>query len=608
MGKRGAKAGNNNDVEIEMLRRQNEALSKQLENMTDLMKDLRQEIAALRKEKQAGAPSARAQENPPPASPPVRSPTPQAKGGQGRTQADDALEGWGEIKRKKNKKKATTSPQEQPRDSQGGQADPEGTTKPGLRLRAEEWPIPVLSAEVLKDGAEGVVLLGQGDGEKYYENLAGAAGRMGLITSKPIDAAGGRCRELSMKAVTAADRLVVLPRHITTIGEPRIRASYERTAAIREVTLEIEDKSVRVVLKVAAVSCKEALFEEAKKEPQKAIAGWLEKHVGKDSVLHKSRPSLKTANGAQWIECVLSLRSTALDRFHKASGRNGVFTRIFRTGEEKETKWRIVKFEAGTTVEDALSRVRLHDAAAHGLDWGPRGLGVRVPTENLSEHVRKLFGEDAAKKEAEKINGKVYEIKNLPPWVEFEDVSAQLQSKMAWGVDLVRVARGWNTKRFLVRSSTPPPKDVLVIDTHWCPIQPAPEREKREVKTMRQQETRRSLDEVPPRAARQPQARSGRPQAAQPAATTAAAPPEVDKFELMMEKLWVRMDARLKAMDGKLQEWEAEEEEDEMEMEGPEAPGATGEVTAGGADGEDRRMRKRAASGGEAGSKVKRGA
>jgi len=526
--------------EVELLRKQNDALSKQLESMTDLIRELKSEIASLREIKRKDL--AETQRSVPDPAPPL--------------QAE-----WVDVKTKKNSGLQQTG--------QGNQKkvegeDKAGIQKPALSLRAEDWPVPILKSEDLKDGAQGIILLSQTEGEKFYNDLATASGRIGLITPKPIMGAGDKCRAVEVKIVTAAGRLTVAARHLTSIGEGNpIKAKYEKQTEMKSASVEIEDKSLKVVVKVADVVCHESLYDKAVRNPQPVISEWLATHLGRENVLHMTRPMVKKVNTAGWVESILTIRKSALEKFHKASGRNGVFTKVYRTGNATDDALRIVRFDPGAAVDDALTRARLHGDAAHGLEWGPWGLGVRVPKDGFADKVKRMFGKEKAKAEVERIGGSIYEISKLPPWVEYEDVQAQLLAKWNWATTLIRVARGWNTKRFLVRSSTPPNRDAFVIGDHWCPVQQAPDRNKPNVLTLRLREGNGQGRNVP--VVRPPTRSMVSVPAPSTLPSTATTPgfETAQKLEALLDGLWKKVEARFAEMEDRINEFTWDRMEDD---------------------------------------------
>lgn len=183
------------------------------------------------------------------------------------------------------------------------------------------------------------------------------------------------------------------------------------------------------------------------------------------------------------MEAVLTVKAEKLTQMHAKSGVNGIFVSKFRTGAPEDNAWRVVWFDKGESLNDALSKTKLLPDAA-GLVCTSQGLGIRLPTTDFREKVKKIFGQERANKEASRGDRKFYEIQKCPPWVDKGDLVESLKKKWGWEVEVVRIARGWNTKTVIVGASTPPPRDAAVVDGHWLPIQPAKPAKKGEMRKL----------------------------------------------------------------------------------------------------------------------------
>ena len=523
------------------LTKQNAALVAQLTEMTKLISELRSEIADLKKLSQKTAPA-------------LTSEKPREEGA------------WVSVKVKGRKASEPVS-----KESRTSETVPvEAKGERGLELRDEDWPVKVLKAQELCDGAEGVAMMGQVEGERLYKDLVDAGGKMAIVTPRRIEEAGDKCRELIVKAKTREGRLVMVKRCLTNIGD-KIKGGFEKRAALDESTLTVGNHTQRMVLKVGRVDCHEALYPKARMSPKEVIDGWLIKQGVKDKVLYMSKPIVKNAKEAEWIESVIIVKDDSRDKFHKLAGKNGVFVNIFRDGSEGEDLWRVVRFEKGTSVDDALAKALLHPNSAHGLVWGPWGIGVRVPKDNFQNNVHKLFGAEVAKRETDRIGAKMYEIGKVPPWVEFDDLSAELKTKWGWSISLCRIAPGWNSKRFIVRANEPPKRDAAVIDGHWLPIQEARSRDPTEVRKFR-------LKQGPLRRTTTTTNGSGTPAKKTPLhpALTTTMPTAVEiakMIEAAMKPFMEQVQTRLNSFETAFLD---EESEDDKDMEAP--PGGEADI------------------------------
>ena len=214
MGK--AKSGNSGvggGVSVASLAADNAALKENLQVLTALIKDLRAELFALK----GGAPppsqstvSSSKTDLPPPTVPsPQGHKTPKGKKG------DDISEGWTPVGKSRSAKPTSG-------DTLG--------SRPALRLRLDDWSVPVLDPKELREGKEGVALVPNDIGESIFNDLAGSTGQLAIITLKPIEGAGESCRSFQCKVLTAEDRFLVVKRWLTDIGSHKVKPNYERSS------------------------------------------------------------------------------------------------------------------------------------------------------------------------------------------------------------------------------------------------------------------------------------------------------------------------------------------------------------------------------------------
>ena len=398
---------------------QNAALMEQLAALTKLVDDLRKELATLKKKDVDPKPAAGNGNCDEGLSKGV-APRPAGRGGFEATlpkQKDTtpARNSWVTVGAKKENKQK------------------DGTKAPALKLRPGDWPVPPVEVRDLRGGGEGVCLATQIEGEQLYRDLKDAGGKIALITIKPIEAAGDKSRKIDLKALNAEGRLVVLERHLTPVGE-KIKATYEKTATVNEATLELSNTTKKIVIKAVKEYCPPALYNRLRLRPQEALNTWLEEQGCRRKVLYGFKPTVKAVGDSEWIEAIMVIKEKDVVTFHKLSGKDGLFVNLYRTGEQGEDAWRIVRFEPGTTLAAAREKRRLHEEAAHGLVFGRWGLGVRFPKDDFQNRAKNIFRTEAAKKETERLGQKFYELTKEPPWVDFEEAKDQLEKKWKWDV------------------------------------------------------------------------------------------------------------------------------------------------------------------------------
>ena len=440
MAKKG-KNGNGNSMA-----EQNKTLMEQVAMLTELVKELKDQLKALRGGQSSDTPTA---------------PSPVAP--------------KGEKEKGPKIKEPTSNPHDQEWVKVKGPETKESkaASKPGLQLRTGDWTVAILKPADFKDGAIGVGLLPQKEGERLAKDLAHVSGKMGLLTPKPIEKLKGR--EMDVKATNEQNRMVIVRRFLTLVGDPAevekgMKAEYESRTKTKEATLELEDSSVKVVLK--AVKGWADDYPDWKKLPAKKLETWMTENGVKEHLLYSYRPAIKAAGGNEWVEAVLTVKAARLPQLHANSGQGGIFVSKFRTGAPEDNAWKVVWFEKGETLEDALGKTKLLPDAA-GLVCTSKGLGIRLPTAGFKEKVKKIFGQERANKEDARGNRQFFEIQKCPPWVDGDSLVNSLKAKWGWEVQVVRVVKGWNTKTLIVGASTAPPKDAAVIDNHWLPIQTA---------------------------------------------------------------------------------------------------------------------------------------
>ena len=549
------------------LEAQNAALLVQMAALTEIVKGLRDELAALRVTRSEG--EARGSQRvvvsaTTPATAVTKATERKPKGE--RVNHEDGK--WTPVKRKKRQlvKK------------------PESGDKTELSLRADDWNVPVnISDDEFTDKGAGISVRSQADGERIFEELKGSVGRMAVVTPKAIEAAETKSTELQCKMVNDAGRLIILKRYLTLIGDKNVKALYLAKENQDKQTLAVGDASVRVVFQMCEKHMSETEYKNAKKSPRAALMAWLEKHELNKTVLYMTQPYVKSVYGNEWIEGVASIRKDSLPSFLKISGEDGGFTKQFLTADVKDDSMRIIWFEENTTLADARSRSARYKDQALGLVSGRRGLGVRVLKDNFNELAVKILGDTVGNAEVKKQGQKIFEITKVPVWVDFKDVRKELRTKLGWDVTHIRDIPGWNAKTFIVGASETPAFDHIVVDQHWIPIQPARERKAVAVKRWNfkgQENGPQAKHAAKPATVSVTQA----PIASRPSVPTSTSSSGVtgSEIETILKRYMEQFDQKIEK---RLQEFQDqfvddESEDDDMEEEGVDAADKTAEKLA----------------------------
>lgn len=409
-------------------------LLRTINELNALVRDLRAEISALKKEKKTPAMPQQAQ--------PERPQEPKGSG-------------WTLVKGSKGK-------------IRDGSKD--------IKLREKDWAEPILQPDELREGASGVALVTQAEAEEIYAELSKCSGCMALISPQKVEEAGARSRPIQLKAETAEGRMVLLKRHITSVGDAELLPKYEKAKAIERASLQVSNKSAKIVLSVTQAHASESTYKDFVSQPRKAFFSKLAADQLDNHVLFMTQPVQKQKGNSIWIEAVATVHQRHVKDFYAASGRQEVFVKPFIDKDaEPDKTMRVCWLQEDMTLKDALSRASRFGDGTCGVVCGQRGLGIRTRSEDFEKIASKLIGKEAMEVMSKRQGQRYFEISKIPPWVDYADLQEQLNKGdlWKWETSLVRVARSWNTKTFIVRASSDPPRDHLIIDDHWLPIQAA---------------------------------------------------------------------------------------------------------------------------------------
>ena len=125
--------------------------------------------------------------------------------------------------------------------------DEEKTQVP-LQLRSMDWPVPIIEPSDFKDGASGVAMVSNKDGEQIAKEVSQCSGQMAVIASKDIP--NRMSRAIEVKALTKEGRLVRVDRFITNVGDKEVTARYEAKKEINECTMHVPNNMCKIVIQL----------------------------------------------------------------------------------------------------------------------------------------------------------------------------------------------------------------------------------------------------------------------------------------------------------------------------------------------------------------------
>ena len=354
----------------------------------------------------------------------------------------------------------------------------------GLQLRSEDWNVPVVTVSAFRDGANGIALTTQREGEDAYNEMIFCKGSMGVLTPKPIPAA--ESQEVEVLVRRANGQTDTVKKYLTNVGDTPIQC--DSAADVDACTLRMENKTKKLMLQIHKDYATEQLYAAAKQVPKVAVDKWLANVGLRDGTLNIGSPYIRKTGDSEWVETVLVVRDLLMGQFLTYSGKEGVFIAPYYDKDNLDDgTLKKIMFEKGTTLDQALSRAARHANLTVGLCVNARGLGVRVNALHYKDMVTKILSAPAAAAVLQRDGQKFYQMTKVPPWVDFGDLRATLRDQCKWEVELVRTWTRYGSKAFIVRASYPPPLDVFIIEHHKVPVQLAPDRPRPQVQVLQRQ-------------------------------------------------------------------------------------------------------------------------
>ena len=340
-----------------------------------------------------------------------------------------------------------------------------------LRLVQKDWSVKVLSRDELVKGSEGVCLTTDEHATEVLPFLGNQNIRLVLITPNKLNE---KSVKFECRCFAVNDRLTKVTRWYTNIGSQVVIPSlFENGNDTPKVMLT--NTTVKMVLQVVKKYCTTSEWQAATSNPGAALRDWVSEAGATSSLVHSYRPihKDKLQGGAQWIEQVVVLKASGAKSLMKVSGVKGIFAKRY-LGEGQpnaSTDWKIIWFGQEMKLKTVLERGQLLGDDFKGLAHGRNGLGVRVPMDSYTSCGKLLLGDAFT---PAKDNSSIYEIGKVPVWVSPEDLVLEMITQMAWVTEFVRVNKSYGGyKNFLVRGSTEPPKDCLMVGEDLVLIQPA---------------------------------------------------------------------------------------------------------------------------------------
>ena len=396
------------------------------------------------------------------------------------------MEGWSEVKKTRKKGPPRRNEQETQERDKKDQSSTENLSK---YLVLDDWDVPLVSAEELCMKDKGFTFVPQRTGEELFEEIGGRMlsapkGALAIVTPKQISAAANKCREIKVRIKKNSGAVEFITRWITNLGDTIVKPCNEKKAAINAATLNVKNETSRIVVMFVKKHMNVKDYEAAKIAPDVPFDLWLKK-CSMEKVLYRSRPSVKVIGEDEWLEVIITVSNPVVNRLLQSSGRDGVFTKIFKTKDSlEEPLSRVVWLGIEATLSDAIEKAKPVESRTLGLEVGRRSLGIRVPTDYFKEVLPVILPKTLADAELKKQDQKIYEISKAPPWIAFEQLQESFKGLWAWEIELVRVMNRFGSKTFLVRASKPPPREAAIVDKQWMPIRLAPERPRQEVQRL----------------------------------------------------------------------------------------------------------------------------
>ena len=370
--------------------------------------------------------------------------------------------GWREVARTKPKAKAD-----------GAEMEVDGVkakAKPALRLRAQDWSMPIVTGDELKVGVDQVALVTNYQADTLADTLKGSANKICLVTPEKVnkDSVKFECRCTNLQ-----DRLSVQTRWYTNVGVKVTKPAYLKAESTLTPKVNIVNKSVKVVLQMVEAHSAKAKWKAGCDNPGAHFRDWLKTTELWHETIYCFRPVRKDPSiGGKWLEQVLLVSASELDAFLRKSGVEGTFVREFvdepaAGAAAKERRSKVVWLN-DCDLEQSTVKMKSLGTSALGLAHGRGGIGIRVLNEQFDAVGKQLLGEDFVP------SAKVFEVANVPLWVDPDELLTELVKLIGWKADFLRpLPGGGKMKRFLVKATADPSRDGVVIADSSVTIQPA---------------------------------------------------------------------------------------------------------------------------------------
>ena len=225
------------------------------------------------------------------------------------------------------------------------------------------------------------------------------------------------------------------------------QVAFKSDAPKGEVTVD----TVRAVLTFEQEFAEKQAWTAALAKPKEAAHRWLTANASANAI-DMQRP--QQVNGA--IQVIVRVSKAKLSAILCASGKNGVFVRLFFDGPGDRDLHKVVPLDIGCNLQEACRKAAQLGEVAAGVCRTRKGLGVRVSAGHHATALKQLRPQDH-----ETLTGNLWEVTGLPLSMG-EDALGKFLGD--WQAIPVRTYRQGYTRTWVVRSSVDPARTKIQHD------------------------------------------------------------------------------------------------------------------------------------------------
>ena len=358
------------------------------------------------------------------------------------------------------------------------------TKEPPVRwnLRAEDWHVPVL--DVAKVDCQSGDFVRQANTEQaqfiadIFESDEDKKGKFFPVTKEALSATVNASIPFKCMLQSDKGKLKAVDRYYTNVGTSKTTQKKKKNVAGHGVapSLSIVNNTSKIVVQVVRSWASKKDWDRAVQNPGAFLRDTYEKwEIGK-RVVHTMRPMNKTLGETTLIEQVIIVCNEDRQKFLRCSGSTGVFTKEFiDSGTSAEFSspapcgmaWSRSYFWKRRRVRRIYSEPRMLAWPMERMDWESEFI------KNITKKAGNMFWGEVWK--GVTADAKVYEVSQVPFWVQADISSKEFIKTLKWDTVFVRDVRGGQgTKKVLFRANTPPPVSAFKIGKSLLPIQLAP--------------------------------------------------------------------------------------------------------------------------------------